>query len=1066
MVRYIFILSVVLHSISFAQLTITISSPNGGESWQAGTSQVITWTDNIPENVKIEIFKGGVFHTLISNSTPSDGVRNWDIPFAQEPGSDYTIKITSVDSSTIFDFSNSNFTIFAPSITVTSPNGGETWLNGSSQLINWTDNISENIEIQLYKGGVFNSQIVSSTPSDGSYTWNIPLGTIPGSDYTVRISSVDNGLILDQSDGTFTIAGEIIVTTPNGGESWQQGTIHTINWSDNLTENVKIELYKGGVFNSQITPSTLSNGSYSWDIPISTTPGSDYTIKLTSVTNSSIFDFSDTNFEIFGGIITVSSPNGGESWTAGTTQNITWTDNINENVTIELYKGGLFHSIISTSTGSDGSRSWDIPFTQESGSDYRIKITSVDDPGIFDFSDADFTVIGNFITVTSPNGGESWLDSEDQLITWTDNLTGSVEIQLFKGGVFHSSIASSTPSDGSFIWNIPGTTPSGSDYKVKIISVNDGNIFDLSDAGFTIVNNDLTVVTPNGGENWLTNTSQDITWTDDISGNVKVDLYKSGVFDAEIIAATASDGLFTWNIPGTIISGSDYKIRITSVDQPVLFDESNASFTIYTGGITLASPNGGEVWQAGETRPITWADNIIEDVKIDLYKGGVFHTEINPSTSSDGTSNWSIPFDFESGSDYKVKITSVDNPGTIFDFSDANFTIIGNQITVTSPNGGEDYLIGSSQIINWTDNIIGNVEIQLFKSGIFHSSITTSTQSDGEYTWFISNSLIQASDYKLRISSVDDGSVLDFSDNNFTLSNEVIVTIPNGGESWQQGSSHTINWTDNLSENVKIELFKGGVFHSEITPSTPSNGSFSWNIPTTTTAGTDHTVKVSSVNNPSVFDFSDASFEIFEGNITVTSPNGGESWTAGTTQNITWTDNIIENVKIELYKGNTFHSFISTSTASDGSRTWDIPFTLESGTDYKVKITSVDNPAIFDFSDANFTIVGNQITVITPNGGEQWLDFADQIISWADNLEGNVEIQLFKNDVFHSSITTSTPSDGEYTWNIPGTTPSGNDYRIKILSVDDGNVWDQSNNEFTIINNELANRQHSTDHLV
>ena len=88
----------------------------------------------------------------------------------------------------------------------------------------------------------------------------------------------------------------------------------------------------------------------------------------------------------------------------------------------------------------------------------------------------------------------NWLDSEDQIITWTDNLAGNVEIQLFKGGVFHSSITTSTQSDGEYTWNIPGTTPSGSDYKVKIISVNDGNVFDLSDADFTIVSNDLTVV--------------------------------------------------------------------------------------------------------------------------------------------------------------------------------------------------------------------------------------------------------------------------------------------------------------------------------------------------------------------------------------------------------------------------------------------------------------------------------------------------------------------------------------------------------------------------------------------
>ncbi|MHA2100161.1 MAG: Ser-Thr-rich GPI-anchored membrane family protein, partial [Candidatus Kariarchaeaceae archaeon] len=205
---YFFCITLVL-SISpqiFAQDFITITSPNGGESWQAGSSQVISWNDNLSENVKIELFKGGALHSTISISTPSDGDRNWDIPLALASGSDYTIKITSVDSATVFDFSDANFTIYPPVITVTDPNGGENWIIGDSYLITWTDNIVENVELQLYKGGSFYTSITTSTTSDGSYTWNIPGGTISGSDYKIRIASVDNSNIFDESNSNFTLA--------------------------------------------------------------------------------------------------------------------------------------------------------------------------------------------------------------------------------------------------------------------------------------------------------------------------------------------------------------------------------------------------------------------------------------------------------------------------------------------------------------------------------------------------------------------------------------------------------------------------------------------------------------------------------------------------------------------------------------------------------------------------------------------------------------------------------------------------------------------------------------------
>jgi hypothetical protein len=387
-----------------------------------------------------------------------------------------------VNNANLFDFSDSAFTIFTPSITVTSPNGGEEWLTESVHLITWDDNLGENVNIWLYKGGVFQLVIKNNTPSDGSESWTIPAGTVPATDYTIRVSSVDNGTILDESDSSFTIKSFVIVDTPDGGESWLAGSTQNITWTDNFTENVKIDLLKGGVFDSQITASAPSSGTFAWDIPIGLAAGLDYRIKITSVDNAIVSDTSDADFEIFTAGISITSPNGGESWQAGTLHQILWSDNIPENVRIELFKGGVLHSTISTSTNSDGSRDWDIPYELESGSDYKVKIASVTDPAVSDSSDNNFTIVGNVVTVTSPNGGETWLESDDQIITWTDNFPENVEIQLFKAGVFHSSISGSTPSDGQDTWNPPATIPSGSDYQIKVISEGSANVFDLSDA--------------------------------------------------------------------------------------------------------------------------------------------------------------------------------------------------------------------------------------------------------------------------------------------------------------------------------------------------------------------------------------------------------------------------------------------------------------------------------------------------------------------------------------------------------------------------------------------------------
>jgi len=196
----------------------------------------------------------------------------------------------------------------------------------------------------------------------------------------------------------------ISVTVPNGGESWDAGRTYTIRWtySGNPGSKVKIELLKGGSVNRTITSSTSKgsggNGSYNWAIPATQAGGNDYKIRVTSTSNSSYTDTSDNNFTIVASSITITIPNGGENWRAGTTQSIRWTYTANpgDNVKIELLKGGSLNRTIKSRTsigsGGNGSYNWAIPSTQTAGTDYKIRITSTSNSTIKDTSDNNFTI--------------------------------------------------------------------------------------------------------------------------------------------------------------------------------------------------------------------------------------------------------------------------------------------------------------------------------------------------------------------------------------------------------------------------------------------------------------------------------------------------------------------------------------------------------------------------------------------------------------------------------------------------------------------------------------------------
>jgi hypothetical protein len=187
--------------------------------------------------------------------------------------------------------------------------------------------------------------------------------------------------------------------------------------------------------------------------------------------------------------ITVTAPNGGETFMVGTPVNITWSSTgITGNVQIRLLQDNVSVKVIANSTANDGSHTWNIPSTQAAGSNYKVRVTSVDDTSIKDASDANFTIEAPpSITVTAPNGGETFMAGTPMNITWSSTgITGNVQIRLLQDNVSVKVIANSTANDGSHTWNIPSTQAAGSNYKVRVTSVDDTSIKDASDANFTI----------------------------------------------------------------------------------------------------------------------------------------------------------------------------------------------------------------------------------------------------------------------------------------------------------------------------------------------------------------------------------------------------------------------------------------------------------------------------------------------------------------------------------------------------------------------------------------------------
>lgn len=87
-----------------------------------------------------------------------------------------------------------------PTITVKSPNGGETVAIGESTEINWTSsNCGDKVTIKLT--GASNETLATDTENDGSFTWDVPEDIAEGN-YKIEITCGD---VTDASDANFTL---------------------------------------------------------------------------------------------------------------------------------------------------------------------------------------------------------------------------------------------------------------------------------------------------------------------------------------------------------------------------------------------------------------------------------------------------------------------------------------------------------------------------------------------------------------------------------------------------------------------------------------------------------------------------------------------------------------------------------------------------------------------------------------------------------------------------------------------------------------------------------------------
>ena len=274
--------------------------------------------------------------------------------------------------------------------------------------------------------------------------------------------------------------------------------------------------------------------------------------------------------------------------------------------------------------------------------------------------------------------------------------------------------------------------------------------------------------------------------------------------------------------------------------------------------ITVTSPNGGEDWVVGTQHNVRWNS---APASVGYYRVWAYSPSTAPNwleiTSPDGVAvtgassyslSWTV--DVPAASDWKIRASYFDASGgaSTSDLSDAVFTVTDNTPRVTSPNGGQSWIVGTFHNVTWSmpaGLTTGYVRVWASRPGTDSAMIEISPAGGVAVTGATSYSvpwwtvaIPAASDYRILLQYYSAAGVLvseDISDATFAVRVKPSVGRPSTPSRVKKNKRFTVTGSivpgQGVGPAVKIRVYKrdrrGTYVLFKTNRSTVSNKSYS-----------------------------------------------------------------------------------------------------------------------------------------------------------------------------------------------------------------------------------------------
>ena len=1045
---------------------------NAAGSGAGGTAQGGGTTGTSPTSVATIYNDGGILNTAYAPPpTATIVVADTTLSIGE------TSLVTITFSEAVTGFTNADLTLTNGTLSaVSSSDGGITWTATFTPTASISD--TTNV-ITLDNTGVINGLGTAGvgTTSSNNYVVDTarPTASIVFTDTALKVGETSlvtitfNEAVTGLTNADLTIANGTLsaVSSSDGGITWT-GTFTPAASMTDATNLITLDNTGVSDLAGNAGSGTTDSSNYAIDTvrPTATVVVTDTALKIgetslvTITFSEAVSGFTNADLTLSNGTLTsVSSSDGGITWTA------TFTPNASINDTTNLIT--LNNTGVSDLAGNAGSGTTD-------SNNYVIDTLR---------PTATIVVADNALKI-----GETSLVT----ITFAEAVSGFTNADLT---IANGTLTAVSSSDGGITWTATFTPTASITDTTNLITLNNTGVSDLSGnagSGTTDSNNyAIDTVRPTAtivvadtalriGETSLVT----ITFSEAVSGFTNADLTLA---NGTLTAVSSSDGGLTWTAtftPSASINDTTNLITLNNTGVSDLSGNAGSgttdsnNYAIDTVRPTATIVLADTALTAGETSlvTITFSEAVTGFTNADL---SIANGTLTAVSSSDGGITWTATFTPTAGIISATNVISLANTG-VADLSGntgSGISSSGNYAIDTAPPTATIVLadnalrIGETSLVTITFNqaVTGFTNADL---SIANGTLTAVSSSDGGITWtatftptasitdttnliVLDNSGVQSA----ATGNVGSGTT---DSNNYaidTVRPTATVVVADTALRIGETSLVTITFSEAVSGFTNADLT---IANGTLTAVSSSDGGLTWTATFTPSASINDTTNLITLANTGISDLSgnagsgttdSNNYAIDTLRPTATIVLADPTLSAGETSlvTITFSEAVsgFTNADLSIANGT-----LTSVSSSDGGITWTATFTPTAGVNDGTNVITLANTGVADLSgntgsgttnSGNYTIdtVAPTATIVVADNALKIGETSLVTITFSEAVTGFSNADL---SIANGTLSSVSSSDGGITWTATFTPTSAITDTSNVITLDNSGVQNGSGN--------------------